>query len=146
MKSSCNLSFSLDTKYGYPYKPIKADLCLSYQKKKIGVQKKSFKEKVTINIYRLPYDLQLEEYENYCKENQPVKEIKKELTVKDVDIYSNWMDEKIQFEIPGLPSGIYCIIASTGKVSRNCLIEIGIIAITIRITKENFLIFLPICM
>lgn len=98
-----------------------------------------FTEKVTFKIYKLPPDLTHDKYEDYCKKNKPVREFKKDITMKKSGEY--WYGYET-FKIPPMEIGSYYIIASTEKAKYGYEVHVGKLGLSAKSSKDNIIIFL----
>ena len=135
-KESYSVNFYLNSSFFYPGDKIPLTLNIYYYNLK---KKGNFNEDINFKIYKIPHDLTPDKYKEYSRQNNPVKEITRTVSMQNYSSYS-W-STYTDMELPGLPSGSYYIVCSTPAASSAKSIKVTNLGLSAKVSKENLILF-----
>jgi len=133
-------SFSINF-YPYNYMPcpddkITGSLSLYYS----GTDRQgNFSEEATVRIYEIPSDFDTSKYEEYISQYEPLKVVTK--TVEMQNYGGNYWSGYTEVELPGLPSGNYCVVSSTDKCKYPSYFRVSNLGLSAKVREDCLLVF-----
>ena len=135
-KPSYTISYYFNSNYNYPGEKIPVNVYLYYY---YLDRKGDFTEKVSVKLYKVPQDLSGTTVEEWIKQNEPVEELNKKITMKTYS--SDYWDGYENVELPALESGCYYLLCSSPHAKYGSTFRVSKIAMSVKASRDRLILY-----
>ncbi len=133
---SYSISYYFNSNYHYPGEKMNVNVYLYYYYLN---RKGDFTEKVTVKLYKLPENLSHTTVEDWIKQNEPLEDFTRKITMKTYS--SEYWDGYENVELPALASGYYYLQCSSQKVNYGNTFRVSKLAMSVKTSKDRLIIY-----